>query len=122
VDVGEEGLSTLLPLSVGWLRASHRAVDEAKTTAWEIEHDHTKAVPLEPGKVYEFQVQLRPLSHLFRAGKRIRLEISSIDIPTDPETYDVMWHICNSSTTVHKIYRDAQHRSFLSLPVIPEKS
>ena len=122
IDVGEEGLETLLPLSVGWLKASHRAVVEEKTTPWEIEHDHTKAVPVEPGKIYEYQVQLRPMSHLFKAGKRIRLQISSIDIPTDPETYDVMWHICNSTTTLHKIYRDGEHQSYLSLPVIPKSS
>ena len=120
VDVGEEGLSTLLPLSCGWLKASHRAVDEAASSPWEIAHDHTKAVPVEPGKVYEYTVQLRPMSHLFRVGKRIKLEISSIDVPTDPETYDVMWHVCNSRTTLHKIYRDGEHRSYLSLPVIPE--
>jgi predicted acyl esterase len=64
-------------------------------------------------------VQLRPMSHLFRAGKQIKVEISSIDIPTDIETYDVMWHVCNAVTTVHRIYRDARHQSKASLPVIP---
>ena len=33
-----------------------------------------------------------------------------------------MWHICNSTTTLHKIYRDGEHQSYLSLPVIPKSS
>ncbi|MBN1628994.1 MAG: CocE/NonD family hydrolase [Thermoleophilia bacterium] len=121
-DVREEGSDAVAPLASGWLRASHRALDAEKTTPWEIAHDHTKAVPIKPGEVNEYVAQLRPMSHLFRAGKRIKLEISSIDVPTDIETYDVMWHICNSATTLHKIYRDADHQSRLMLPVIPRNS
>jgi putative CocE/NonD family hydrolase len=122
VDVREEGSPAIYPLASGWLKASHRTTDEARTTPWEIAHDHTKEVPVKPGEIYEYTVQLRPMSHLFRAGSRIKLEISSIDIPTDIETYDVMWHLCKSRTTLHKIYRDAKHLSYVSLPVIPKKA
>ena len=45
------------------------------------------------------------MSHHFKAGSRIMLDISSIDVPIDPETYDVMWHVCNARPTLHKIYR-----------------
>ena len=119
VDVREAGSDAIYPLGSGWLKASHRALDPARTTPWEIQHDHTKEVPVVPGEINEYVVQLRPMSHLFKAGTQIKLEISAIDIPTDIETYDVMWHICNSATTLHKIYRDADHQSRLSLPVIP---
>ena len=101
IEVHEEGSWTALPLACGWLKASHRTVDESKTTPWEIIHDHTKAIPVKPGEINKYTVQLRPLSHLFRAGKRIKLEISSIDVPTDPQTYDVMWHALHCRTTVH---------------------
>ncbi|OFW64085.1 MAG: hypothetical protein A2Y74_08300 [Actinobacteria bacterium RBG_13_63_9] len=121
VEVREEGSDAIYPLASGWLKASHRALDDAKTTPWEIAHDHTKAVPVKPGEINEYVVQLRPMSHLFRAGKQIKVEISSIDIPTDIETYDVMWHVCNAVATVHKIYRDGSHPSKASLPVIPLK-
>jgi hypothetical protein len=30
-------------------------------------------------------------------------------------------HLCSSKTTLHKIYRDREHRSHLILPVIPGK-
>jgi len=122
INVREEGSTEIYPLASGWLKASHRALDEAKTTSWEIAHDHTRAVPVKPGEINEYTVQLRPTSHLFRAGSRIGLEISSIDVPTDPETYDVMWHVCNSRATLHKIYRDGKRPSRLVLPVIPKKA
>jgi hypothetical protein len=121
IQVREAGSNAIYPLAQGWLKASHRALNKAKTTAWEIAHDHTKAVPVKPGEIYEYTVQLRPLSHQFKAGSRILLDISSIDVPSDPETYDVMWHVCNSRPTLHKIYRDGDHPSRLSLPVIPRQ-
>ena len=121
VEVREEGSDAIYPLASGWLKASQRALDPARTTAWEIAHDHTKRVPVKPGEINEYTVQLRPMSHLFLVGKRIKVEISSIDVPTDIETYDVMWHVCNSATTLHKVYRDGCHQSRASLPVIPSR-
>ena len=56
------------------------------------------------------------------ASKQIKIEISAIDIPTDIETYDVMWHVCKSRTCTHKIYRDGRYPSRASLPVIPKKA
>jgi predicted acyl esterase len=122
VEVREAGSDAIYPLASGWLKASHRALDDARTTSWEIAHDHTKEVPVVPGEINEFVVQLRPMSHLFKAGTQIKVEISSIDIPTDIETYDIMWHVCNATTTLHKIYRDGDHHSRVSLPVIPKRS
>jgi uncharacterized protein len=122
VEVREADSDAIYPLASGWLKASHRALDAERTTPWEIAHDHTKEVPVVPGEVNEYVVQLRPMSHLFRAGKQIKVEISCIDIPTDVETYDVMWHVCKSRTCLHKIYRDGRHPSRASLPVIPKKS
>ena len=122
VEVREADSDAIYPLASGWLKASHRALDPERTTPWEIAHDHTKEVPIVPGEVNEYVVQLRPMSHLFKAGKQIKVEISCIDIPTDIETYDVMWHVCKSRTCLHKIYRDATHHSRASLPVIPKEA
>ncbi len=118
--VREADSDAIYPLASGWLKASLRKRVPEKDTAWEIEHDYTKFEPLVPGEIYEFEAQMRPMSHLFKAGKQIKLEISCIDVPTDIETYDVMWHVCKSRTTLHKIYRDGDHQSKLILPVIPE--
>ena len=119
VEVREADSDDIYPLASGWLKASLKTRLPEKDTPWEIAHDFTKSVPVKPGEIYEYEVQLRPMSHLFKAGKQIKVEISSIDIPTDIETYDVMWHVCNAVTTVHRIYRDGCHQSKVALPVIP---
>ena len=42
VEVREADSDAIYPLASGWLKASHRALDDARTTPWEIAHDHTK--------------------------------------------------------------------------------
>lgn len=121
VELREEGSDALAPLAGGWLNAAHRNIDEARSTAWEVVHDHTKDVPIVPGEINEYVVQLRPCSYVFKAGTRLKIEISNIDVPVDPETYDIMWHMCECETITHKIYRDETHQSYVSLPVVPLK-
>ena len=60
----------------------------------------------------------RPTAHIFRAGSSIEIEISSIDIPSDETSYDEMWHLCKCQTCLHKIYRDKDHFSTLTLPIL----
>ena len=40
-----------------------------------------KPEPIEPGKVYAYEIAIWPTSNLFKAGHRIRLEISSSNFP-----------------------------------------
>jgi putative CocE/NonD family hydrolase len=117
VDIWEEGVDTQVSLAQGWLRASLRKRLPEKDTPWEIEHDFTQFDYPAADKVYEYEIQLRPLAHLFRVGSRIRFEISCIDVPLEAECYDNMWHMCKCQTCLHKIFRDAKHPSVLMLPV-----
>jgi predicted acyl esterase len=74
-DLAPDGTTTVL--SVGWLLASHRTVDEERTTATELVHDHTKAVTLVPGEPVTLAFSLTPFAQLLRAGHRLILEIGS---------------------------------------------
>jgi predicted acyl esterase len=46
-------------------------------------YKYTSATPvlIEPGKVYEYTIELWTTNHLFKAGYRIRVEISSSNFP-----------------------------------------
>jgi uncharacterized protein len=66
-----------MKISKGWLRASHRAEDQALTTEMRPFHLHQKAEPIEPGQIYELRVELLPMPVLVRRGERLRLEISN---------------------------------------------
>ena len=59
----------------GWLRASHRTLDEAASTVLRPVHDHLEAdaSPLPDGSFELVRVELLPFAHVFRAGSRVRL-------------------------------------------------
>ena len=52
-DVDPKGKESLL--TRGWLRGSHREVDQKRSKAWQPFHPHTKSQPLTPGEIYEYQ-------------------------------------------------------------------
>jgi predicted acyl esterase len=78
-DVDEQGRAQVL--SVGWLAASHRAVDAERSTATETVHDHGSPTALTPGEQVRLRISLTPFAQLLRRGHRLRLELGS-----DPRT------------------------------------
>ena len=64
-------------ITKGWLRASHRALDPNKSSEMEPYHTHSDPQPIEPGKIYRFDISVEPMAHRFRratgsAGDRQR--------------------------------------------------
>ena len=61
-----------------------------------------------------------------KAGHRICLDITSMDVPTGTGAMTnveyIPYHVCSSKTVTHKIYRDAERPSHLLLPIIPESN
>ena len=55
-------------LGKGWLRASHRRLDEALSTEARPYHRHDRVEPLEPGEIYELEVEIWPLSVILPPG------------------------------------------------------
>jgi len=81
-----------------------------------------KAEPIEPGKIYEYTIDLWATSNLFKAGHSIRLYISSSNFPRFNRNLNTGEPILGSSRSVaatQKIYHDPKHPSALVLPVIP---
>jgi len=81
-----------------------------------------KAEPLEPGKVYEFEIDLWATSNVFKAGHQIRLYVSSSNFPRFDRNLNTGEAIASGTRAVRArqtIYHDAQHPSRLVLPVIP---
>lgn len=76
---------------------------------------------LESGDVYEFDIDLWAVSHVFKRGHRIRLEISSSNFPRfdrNPNTGQEVAGESEMQTAVQTIFHDAEHPSYLSLPVV----
>ena len=116
-------------MTKGFLKASHRQLDEVQSTAHQPYHLHTNPEPVVPGEIVEYDIALSPMSNVFKAGHRIRVVFSSMDhararnyelAPESLGRTHAPWHLCSSKTTMHKIHHDGAHPSHLLLPVIPK--
>jgi predicted acyl esterase len=70
------------PLTLGWLRASHRKLDPALSTPWQPWHTHDEKQPLTPGVPVECDVEVWPTSIVVPAGYRIGLSVRGRDYVT----------------------------------------
>ncbi len=119
-DVGQDGSEQ--PLGKGYLRASHRALDESKSKPAQPYHPHTSAEPAVPGEVYEYAIEMAPIANVFKQGHRIKMTIRSMESPTEPEMLTHFHPVLPSGrSTLHKIYRNKKYKSYLLLPVNPGK-
>jgi predicted acyl esterase len=115
-DAGPGGAETRL--GKGYLKASHRALDPAKSTDYAPFHLHTKAEPVPPGEILEYNLSLGVITNVFLPGHRIKLTMESMESPRDPEMQiHYHPHLCSARTTLHKIYRNREYQSHLVLPV-----
>jgi predicted acyl esterase len=127
------------PLAQGWLRASHRKLDAGKSRPWQPFHTHDELQFLEPGQVYELDIEIWPMSFVFPKGWRLVLTVGTSDFQHDlpgpwPEIYGKPMR--GSSVLLHDhpkdrsperfggevtIHTGGAHPSYLLLPVVPAK-
>jgi predicted acyl esterase len=116
-DIAPDGSDKLV--SRGILRASHREVDESKSKPGQPFHPFQKRLPLKPNTVYEFQIEMRPIFHTFKAGHKIWVEIASDD-PAYFGTLHSLDIISLPMPAENALYHDPTYPSHLYLPVIPD--
>jgi uncharacterized protein len=105
-------------ITTGYLKASHRELGD-RTTEGNPYHPHTRAVPVEPGKIEEYVLRLYPFAATIQSGRRLVVELSN-DEPLVDEHNSLLppdaFHLPVGRPVTHKIYRDAAHPSRLVLP------
>jgi len=67
------------PVGQGWLRASHRKTDPARSLPWRPWHSHDEIWPLSPGEPVDLDVEIWPTSIVVPAGWRIGLNVRGCD-------------------------------------------
>jgi putative CocE/NonD family hydrolase len=75
-----------------------------------------------PDKVYEYAIDLWSTSHVFKAGHRLRVEVTSSNFPRwdrNPNTGSPFGVDTTLKSARQSIFHDAQRPSHLILPVIP---
>jgi predicted acyl esterase len=67
------------PVAHGWLRASSRKLDQARSLPWRPYHTHDERQPLVAGESYALDVEIWPTSIVVPAGYRLALTIRGRD-------------------------------------------
>jgi uncharacterized protein len=67
------------PISQGWLRASHRKLDDARSLPYRPFHAHDEVQPLTPGEPVELDIELWPTCIVVPPGYRLALTIRGND-------------------------------------------
>ncbi len=113
-EMGQQGQP--VPVAKGWLRASHRALDEKLSTPFRPYHRHATRQWLANGEVVRMDVEIWPTSMVFARGHRIRIDIQPRDgVGAAPYTHYAADYNSGNNT----IYTGGSRASYLLLPVIP---
>ncbi|MCW6530154.1 CocE/NonD family hydrolase [Sphingomonas sp. MMSM20] len=77
--------------------------------------------PLEPDTVHVITIRAFPTSNLFRAGHRIRIEVSSSNFPHFDVNPNSDWRDADAAPVVarNSIFVDRDHPSHILLPIVP---
>jgi predicted acyl esterase len=125
-EVTFTGAHEAVPVGQGWLRASHRKLDLARTLPYRPYHTHDEVQKLVPGQVYPLDVEIWPTSMVYRKGYRLCLTVQGGDFvvdkpgrllhddPVDRNTEDF-----GGVTTIHT---GAKFDSHMLMPMIPTAS
>lgn len=101
----------------GWHRPVHRVEDPAHSDELRVDYTFTEAdrTPLVPGEWIRFRVPIAPVTHLFRAGSRLRIAVST------PGRDHPFWCFDNPVRpgAAHLVGRGGEHPSSMALPVWP---
>ena len=77
---------------------------------------------MQPGTIYEIDVDLWSVSYIWNSGHRIRVDVSSSNYPhflNNPNTADALYQNTTSVIAHNTLYVDPLHPSCLILPEIP---
>ncbi|MDQ3964671.1 MAG: hypothetical protein M3277_12295, partial [Actinomycetota bacterium] len=75
---------------------------------------HTNPTRIEPGKTYEYLVEIFPFGHVFRKGHRLIVKIHAA-----PRVDSYYVYLPRAAAAINTIYHDVEHPSSLMLPVVP---
>jgi predicted acyl esterase len=109
------------PVALGWLRVSHRELDEKKSTPYQPIHKHKREIKLKPGEIVPVEIEILPSGTLFERGEKLRVVVQGSDIYNYPEEYHSDGHTETVNKGEHVIYTGGKYDSHLLVPVILAK-
>jgi predicted acyl esterase len=111
----------------GWLRVSHRELDERRSTPYQPWLKHERLLKLKPGEIVPVEIEILPSSTLFRAGESLQVTIQGSEVPRPAlmalpaeHTAARYEHKELLNRGRHFIYCGGEHDSHLLVPIIDD--
>lgn len=115
---------TAVELTRGFLKASHREIDEEKSEPWRPFHPHLESVPVEPNVMTRYDIEMSPVATVIQKGHRLRLAVSSLDHIYDPApdleiggASHMPTHVGINATVTHHVAYGHEYPSHLLVPI-----
>jgi predicted acyl esterase len=108
-------------VALGWLRASHRELDPARSTEYQPVLAHRREQKLKDGEIVPLDIEIWPSGTRFEAGERLRLIIQGRDVKDYAKPRVHARHEETVNRGRHRIHTGGGHASHLLVPVVPVK-
>ena len=119
------------PVTQGWLRVSQRKLDPTRSREYLPYYPHDERQLLDPGEIYEVDLEIWPMALAFPAGSTLTLTIQGKDFERPGESgpmRGVAWFTHDEPRDrppklfhgVNTLHTGGAHRSYLLLPVLPQ--
>jgi predicted acyl esterase len=110
----------------GWLRASHRELDEQRSTPFQPWLKHQRVLKVTPGETVPVEIEIWPTSVFFREGESLQLTVQGGDfsytksnpLPVEHGRIPVR-HTRTINRGRHVIHSGGRFDSHLLVPAIP---
>ena len=108
------------PVALGWLRVSHRELDELASTPHQPVHKHRREMKLKAGEIVPTEIEIWPSSTLFEGGEKLQVVVQGSDIYSYrmPKS-QIIEHGSTVNKGEHVIHTGGKYDSYLLVPVIP---
>jgi putative CocE/NonD family hydrolase len=106
-------------VALGFLRVSHRELDEIRSTPQQPVLVHQRELRLRPGEVVPVDIELWPQSTKFFAGETLRVLVKGTDIQAYEPPRSAAGHSILRNAGGHVVHTGGRYDSYLLLPVIP---
>jgi uncharacterized protein len=107
------------PVALGWLRVSHRELDEVQSTSYQPVFKHRREVKLKAGEIVPVEIEILPSSTLFERGEKLLTVVQGNDIYSYSDGTLTNAHTRTVNQGEHVIHSGGKYDSHLLVPVIP---
>ncbi|MCC2088838.1 CocE/NonD family hydrolase [Mammaliicoccus sciuri] len=105
----------------GWLRVSHRELDNDKSTPLQPWHKHETELKLAKDEIVPVEIEILPSSTLFKKGEQLEVVVKASEVVKGNSTPGLKTRYEHEETVnkgVHNIYAGDKYDSHLLIPVI----